>query len=233
MASLGHLWLGGRGGAVAFRTAGMGRSRSGEAAAWFVGAVVEMSWLGPVSFGEVRRVGVGKAVAVTVGMAALGSPRLGGRVSVWRGPQWMRGAGCGMSGSGLAVVGRPRDGSGTDRLGVSRRGRAVTVAHGLALFGWVCLGGYGGRGTVGADSRGGAWHVSVGRSWFGSARVGASGLARAWTAVTVWPGRHWSGWAGRVTAGGRGLQRMARRVLAGRAGAVMVGIAMSGRSRSG
>jgi hypothetical protein len=45
------------GSAVAFRTAGMGRSRSGEAAAWFVGAVVEMSWLGPVSFGDAARRG--------------------------------------------------------------------------------------------------------------------------------------------------------------------------------
>jgi hypothetical protein len=64
-------------------------------------------------------------VAVTVGMEALGSPRLGGRVSVWRGPQWMGAAGCGMSGSGLAV----------------------TVAHGLALFGWVWNGGPGLAGT--------------------------------------------------------------------------------------
>ena len=199
MASLGHLWLGGRGGAVAFRTAGMGRSRSGEAAAWFVGAVVEMSWLGPVSFGEVRRVGVGKAVAVTVGMAALGSPRLGGRVSVWRGPQWMRGAGCGMSGSGLAVVGRPRDGSGTDRLGVSRRGRAVTVAHGLALFGWVWRGGYGGHGSarlrIGAVGRAWAW-----RSGFGADRTGG-----AWCAWERSVGCGWRSRFGRDATGPVGL----------------------------
>ena len=211
MASLGHLWLGGRGGAVAFRMAGMGRSRSGEAAAWFVGAVVEMSWLGPVSFGEAWRVGVGKAagVAVTVGMAALGSPRLGGRGSVWRGPQWMRGAGCGMSGSGLAVVGRPRDGSGTDRLGVSRRGRAVTVAHGLALLGWVWRGGYGGHGSarlrIGAVGRAWAWRSRLGRDnsgpvgWVGYGWAVADCLRNG----SVRPGRASRGGDGRVRHGGR------------------------------
>jgi hypothetical protein len=90
-------------------------------------------------------------VAVTVGMEALGSPRLGGRGSVWRGPQRMRGAGCGMSGFGLAV----------------------TVAHGLALLGWVWNGG---RGLQGCGHE---WRGSVGRSWFGQVRLGRAGEGRA------------------------------------------------------